>query len=402
MRLVLPLLVLACVGACDATPDADATEPAGRLVESRAPRWTQADAWRLDPQPALTIGEADGEAAEYALDGVVGAARLSDGRIVIATRKTFDLRYYDARGHHLRSTGSKGDGPGEFRVILGIGRDRDTILVWDPFASRVSRFDPSGAFAGSTSISGAEMRFLNFAGFLNDGSVLLRPLQEAKTDEFREGEYVDSAKYLRFSTRTGAQLSAPGPYFGSESFKAVVNRFYMSNVVIFGRQSFVATADSAFYRAESDRFQATFHRPDGSPVRTARRPYTPTRASSADVAAQLETLAADDEELMQMSPQTAAAQRRLAENIPHRSTLPAITQLRVDREDNLWIRAYVPPGAEAAEWSVFDPEGHWLGIVRVPANLEVLEIGDDYVLARTVDPLDDVERVVLHRLHKPR
>lgn len=400
MRLLIPILLLACLSACDAAPDADAAPSAGQLVESRAPRWSAADGWRVDAEPDVTIGEADG-APEYALDGVVGAVRLANGHIVIANFNTHDLRTYDADGRHLRTVGRRGDGPGEFRLVRGIGIVRDTVLVWDPFANRVSRFDATGAFAGSTSMDIREMVLPNPIGFLDDGSLLIRHDPNGE-DEKREGEYATSVVYLRFSTGTGARVATLGPYFGAEVFTATADRNRMSQFVIFGRRSIVASARTGFYRAESDHFQATFFAPDGTPVRTVRRPHTPARATAADVAAQREEMEKGNREILRMSPDMATAQRRLRETIPHRSTLPALTRLRVDRRDNLWIRAYVPPDATSAEWSVFDPEGHWLGVVEIPAELEVLEIGDDYLLAKTVDPTDDVERVVLHRLRKPR
>jgi hypothetical protein len=394
------LILLACLGACDTSSRADSAPSPGALVESKAPRWSAAEAWRLDSVPQVRIGEADG-APEHALSNVVGAARLSDGRIVVANRETNDLRYYDAQGKHVRTAGRKGDGPGEFRFMDAIGTAGDTVLVWDAFARRVSRFDGRGDFAGSTPLAALDLPFPVLAGFLADGSMLIRPRGDPEKDESREGEYVDSVTYLRFSARTGARIGALGPYLGGELFLATANRNWMSGAVIFGKRGMVAPARQGFYRAESDRFQATFHAPDGTPVRTVGRPHEPVRATAADVAAGREALQRGDEEILRMAPDMAAAQRRLAETITHRSTLPAISQLRVDRADNLWIQAYVPPDASVAEWSVFDPQGRWLGVVEVPATLEVLEIGEDWLLAKAVDPHDGVERVVVHRLRKP-
>ncbi|HEX6040775.1 6-bladed beta-propeller [Longimicrobium sp.] len=399
MRHIFPLLLLAGVAACDARQADDAPAPAGQLVESSAPRWSEADAWHLDPEPDVTIGEAHG-APEHALAGVVGAARLSDDRIVIANFTTLDLRYFDARGRHIRTVGRRGNGPGEFQLIRGIGRAGDTVLVWDPFANRVSRFDARGSFAGSTSMRVPEMVLPNLIGFLDDGSLLVR--HDPNADKVtREGEHTTSVVYLRFSGTTGREIATLGPYFGREQFRAVIDNSAMSQGVIFGNRSMVAIARAGVYRAESRRFQATLYAIDGTPVRTLRRAHTPVRATSRDVAIQRKALE-NYNEMVRNDPDLMAVQRRLAAKIPHRSTLPAISQVRVDRQDNLWMQAYVPPDAEFAEWSVFDPEGHWLGVVPVPANLEVLEIGDDYLLAKTVDPLDDVERVVLHRLRKPR
>lgn len=400
MRFAVPLLLLVCTGACGAAPDPDSTSRAGSVVESKVPRWTAENAWQLDTVPEVSIGERSG-AAEYALSNVVGGVRLSDGGIVIANRGTRDLRYYDAQGKHVRTAGREGNGPGEFRFLDAIGRARDTVLVWDAFARRVSRFDGSGAFAGSTSLPRLDLPFPVLLGFLGDGSMLLRRRGDSDENVDREGEYVDSVTYLRFSARTGAQLTVLGPYLSGELFRAVANRHYRTEHVIFGERSLVATGDSGFYQVETHRLAATFHSPDGTPVRTARRVHVPARATAADIAAQREELERGDDEITRMSPQMAAAQQRLIETLPHRPNLPAVTAIHVDRQDNLWLRAYVPPGAPAAEWSIFDPQGQWLGIVAVPADFHVLEIGENWMLARRVDPLDGVERVVLHRLRKP-
>lgn len=399
MRRVVPLLLLAFTGACEAA-DTDGATPAEVVVESRTPQWGATDGWRLDTSPEVIIGDANG-APEYALANVVGAVRLSNGRIVIANRGTQDLRYYDAKGRYHRTVGREGNGPGEFRWIDAIGNAGDTVLVWDAFARRVSRFDGTAAFAGSTSVMEFDVPFPRLIGVLDDGTMLLRPRGDPEENANRVGRHVDSVTYQRYSARTGAHVKALGPFLDGEFYVAAANRQYMSARIIFGNQGLLAPAKAGFYTAETDRFAATFHRPDGAAVRTVRRPHTLTPATPADIAAWREKLEAGDEEVTRDFPQMKAAQRRLMAELPHRSTLPALTDIRVDRQDNLWLRAYVPPDAPAAGWSVFDPQGHWLGIVAVPADLQVLEIGDDWMLAKRVDPLDGVERVVLHRLRKP-
>jgi hypothetical protein len=51
------------------------------------------------------------------------------------------------------------------------------------------------------------------------------------------------------------------------------------------------------------------------------------------------------------------------------------------------------------EWDVYDPDGVYLGIVRMPRGMRVLEIGLDHVLGTSRDDLD-VEYVELHALHR--
>lgn len=67
----------------------------------------------IDPNPSLSIGVEEGDEA-YMLSDISGAARLSDGRIIIAQRSTQDIRYYDSTGTFLRTSGRQGRGPGEF------------------------------------------------------------------------------------------------------------------------------------------------------------------------------------------------------------------------------------------------------------------------------------------------
>jgi hypothetical protein len=79
------------------------------------------------------------------------------------------------------------------------------------------------------------------------------------------------------------------------------------------------------------------------------------------------------------------------------------------RDGHLWVEAHAthdellggsPGDVAAGRWSVFTPEGRWLGTARTPAGLRVTEIGADYVLGVAVDSLD-VESVRLHAIVKP-
>jgi len=74
--------------------------------------------------------------------------------------------------------------------------------------------------------------------------------------------------------------------------------------------------------------------------------------------------------------------------------MPAFTSVVADRLNHLWVEEYEPPGEErpGSLWTVFDPEGQVLGFVETSDGLEVLEIGEDYILGRWRDDLE-VEHV---------
>jgi hypothetical protein len=86
-----------------------------RIVENARPVWAPAEALRLSLSPALVIGTRP--EPSYELSRVAGAARLSDGRIVIADGGSLQLRFFDSQGVFSNAVGGPGEGPGEFRRI---------------------------------------------------------------------------------------------------------------------------------------------------------------------------------------------------------------------------------------------------------------------------------------------
>ncbi len=76
---------------------------------------------------------------------------------------------------------------------------------------------------------------------------------------------------------------------------------------------------------------------------------------------------------------------------------PAFDTLAVDPGGRVWARLYDPKKA-ASRWEVFDGSGSHLGTVALPAVMDVLQIGKDFILGRT-RTTDDEETVRVYRLH---
>src|SRR5688572_1397114 len=82
--LLLMLPLMACDVGSQAGSEPAARDSAGvRIVENERGAWGEQPAWRIDPQPLLTIGQVEG-APEYQLYRVRGAIRRADGSIVVA------------------------------------------------------------------------------------------------------------------------------------------------------------------------------------------------------------------------------------------------------------------------------------------------------------------------------
>jgi hypothetical protein len=110
------------------------------IVESTGPTWQEGQAWTIASQPMLTIGSVEGT-PEYELYRASSAARLSDGRIVVANGGTNELRFFDRSGRHIASVGRTGEGPGEFRDLQRVWTlTGDSLLAYDFMPARLSVF----------------------------------------------------------------------------------------------------------------------------------------------------------------------------------------------------------------------------------------------------------------------
>lgn len=372
-----------------------------RIVQNERPAWKEGKGWRVADTPVLDIGVVDGEAA-YQLDGVKAVARLSDGRIVVADGGSRQLRFFSAEGRHLASAGRKGGGPGEFDAIswMGVGAG-DSVLVWDAQPSRLSVFTPDGVFARAFKPDGLHM-FPEVQAVIGGGAVLMTPgFDPNEMDERPQGEYRDTAVWLRVPLAGGA-----GREVSRRPAQEMVftrdDGLFLTEPVVFGRSLHVAGAPDGWYAGASDAYQVEHRGPDGALRSLIRRVHEPRAVTDEDVEAYFNGRGKMD--LSQMPPSMRARfleqQRTERERIPHRATLPAFERLLVDGAGNLWVRDPQPREEEAQRWSVFDAEGRWLGTVETPAELEVEQIGADWILGTAKDELD-VQHVRMYRIQKP-
>ncbi|MGH7541537.1 MAG: 6-bladed beta-propeller, partial [Gemmatimonadota bacterium] len=394
---VLGVAAAGCAGANE-RPAVTRIDSAGiEIVTSTSPAWDPGEEWRLAPAPRVRIGRVDGP-PELQLYRVVDAARLTDGRIVVANAGTAELRVYAADGTYLSALGAEGEGPGEFRnlrsIDLGPG---DTIYASDTENRRVSVFAPGGPtgweLARSFTLDAhAERRFPLYRGRFADGSLLVsarRVLADPPADgavlrgtttylaydtdgapALVLGDFPNTPRYVRTTTRGGGVIEIS---FTDVPFE-IGTRWAMG-----GDELFVAADASYEVRAIG---------PDGRVARILRRVVEPASVSPDLVEHLVEE--ADDPERREWLREAYAA------TTPER--VPAIDSLRADRDGHLWARRYRMPGAVTADrWDVFARDGRWLGEVRTPRALEVLAVGHDFVLGRERDELD-VERVVVYEI----
>lgn len=359
------------------------------IVENMAPLRGGEGVVVISAAPLLEIGVLEGEEA-YQFNGIAGALRLSDGRIVVANRGTSELRYYDARGRHLRSVGGKGGGPGEFQYIdVPLRLAGDSLLVGERAASRISLFTAAGDFATSYGVRAP-------VGVLADGTLVGRRTLRSPGDQVRSGLLRDAEALVRH-TRSGEELDTLGVVRGSERHLHIeqsggtITSIEISTP-LFSRSQQLAVGPDRVYAGSADSFEVEVYRPGHGLERLVRvvRPARPVTPAVLEAKKREELEAAPDAE------RRRGVERRFAELSPP-EFLPAYSGFRLDDTGVLWVEEYRAPGEAEPRWQLFDGEGRWLTTVVTPERLRVLEIGVDYLLGVWRDELD-VEYLRLYGL----
>jgi hypothetical protein len=163
-----------------------------------------------------------------------------------------------------------------------------------------------------------------------------------------------------------------------------------------GKQPVLGIGQAAIFVGSAEQFRIHALSKSGEKLGTLARREAPIAVTRADIRNAIEGEIANRGESARTDVESAYAEMALP------STLPAYTDLRVDAEDLVWVRAY-PRGAPAAvRWSVFNTRGTLVAEIDVPTHLEVFEIGTDYVLGRYLDPAEAIPQVRLYQLTRSR
>ena len=390
------LLLLAALAACTT----DMPERGGpivrdsagvRIVENTTALWQPGREWRLSEERVVDIGGGDTE--EDQLFRVAGALRLSDGRIVVGNGGTHELRIFDADGAHLLTAGRKGKGPGEFETFFWIGRfSDDSILAYDISNRRVSVYSPEGGYVRSVGLElPSTPRFPEPFGVLIDGRVVAVPGFDR---QFGRGERRDSVPVLIFA-KDGGTADTIAVFPGREQFFLVGDAMAMRVPIGFGRNVFAGVGGNRIAIGANDTYEISVFESDGSLMIQIRDNRPTEQVSTNDVDAWRKG------QIDRMPEPMRTQIARLVNEIPVRETYPAFSAIVVDTEGAVWVEDYRRPAAGSARWTVFSPDGALVAQVTTPLELEVYEIGPDYILGLWRDA-DDVEHIQLYDLIKPK
>jgi len=389
--------------ALDRPPPASARDSAGvTIVESPSPASGPADRWTVSAEPVLSLGTQEGEGPEQ-FSKIGGVTRLSNGDVVVLEVQSEELRFFDGSGRALRTVGGKGDGPGELSWAQTMRRlPGDTLAVWDLGRQALNLFSADGEFIRRSSMeartafpdAGWSSLMCGYA-VLPDGGVIqcLDAGSAADPDPASTGLH-RSAVRLAVVPRAMDRIDTLGLYWGRQSWHVRTdNGFYGGAPDPLLPTGFLAVGASParVYVANNPEYSIEAWNSHGHLDLIIRREGARRATTEEERTAGLDIALQGFE-----GPRRARAR----DAIGRIDSVPAVLGLAVGPGDELWVkREPALPRAGPASFDVFDASGAFEGSVTVPVDLDLREVGRDYLLGLTKDSLD-VPYVKVYRLER--
>lgn len=390
----LPLLLTFVLAVCGGgtagqRPGYTITDSAGiRIIESRVPAWGE-KGMRIDPEPFLRIGrEAEGP---YQFGTLGFGVLLADGSIAMSEVSSQELRIFDAAGNHVKTLGGPGEGPGEFKGLTCVFEyPGDSIAAFDGRLYRTTIFSLSSG--GARTIRNQVAGNYGVFGLLQGGPFLLFNPGQFNRD-LLPGLQWDSTNIVAMDPADGAsRVIARLP-----SRQRNVTPDRQNETLIPEQGTIQAVAPDGFYWATSDRYEIRFYDGRGQLRRIQRRPVQPQLVDDSMIA-EYESAMLAMVRRWEGEAAIARYKRSFAEG-KFGKYVPLFGGAFVDHDRRLWVAESNWPAFQEPPrgWSVFSPEGGWLGDLEAPPGLRVVDCRGNTVLGIWKDE-NDVQYIQLHHL----
>ncbi len=347
-------------------------------------------------RPIVTI---DGASSATELSRVQHLVALSGGRVVVLDAGTSGLRVFDTTGAVIRHFSAKGAGPGEYRLVSGLGVIGDSIWMLDATLRRSTLFAPDGRVLVTSPWIALP------TGAARDAAIAPR------------GLFTDRSQW---GWPEGFSLSDSLPRTERRVARLAMDARVLSDIgmVPAGHDWFaVPNADGGFVLAK----QSFPDQPLG--LTSAREPrlVVVDRAArrGANGKARIVAFSSDGRTLWERQMAVDArpipkrvldsvwtgqlkgvrgvpnGEQRLRERLFLPSTYPLIRSAFLSHNDELWLQLDERAGAE--QWVVLDRDGRTVGRVPVPPGV-TLQAGSGGVVWGTRLGPDDVPMLVAYQV----
>lgn len=296
------------------------------IVETLRPLWGDVPAWTVDPEPLvdLTLG---GPGKKHLFHHVRAMVRLSDGTIAVADGGSDEIRLYSETGEFESSAGGRGDGPGEFDMIVGLARGRGDTLIALDHSDRVALYTADLTFVRYSLLP----PFSLAVHTLVDGTLIVET-EMMSLEILEAGGLVRVPTVLwRFDPDDDGADSI-GATAGEEQHVVLSGPGQGQTGTLFGRRSHIATRGDRIYQGHAVSLEVEELTAAGKLVRILRVPGYPLALRAEAIRAERRAMLGDDppEWFRQVIEEVPAPSVR-----PSRLRRPAAGSLRCDLASSL-------------------------------------------------------------------
>jgi len=363
-------------------------------------RDTLADGTVVVRYPTVPIGEPLEVAADLRMGSVDddpylsfadvrGIEAGSDGTIYVLDYQVSEVRAFDADGNYLRTVATPGEGPGEISEANGFVLVRDSILwIQDHGKWTMLGVTTEGEEVGRYQMPVRSYGYM-WSGTVDEAGRLWKPVGHADEQQpqfppeegLNEGTYREYLKW--FDPETGV---ADSLFLGerlAQGYVVTRNGGYSVFSIPFGVEHLTAVdrAGERHWQASNADYRIALVDIGGDTLVVVEADVAPVPVTAADRTEYVERMAGDD-------PDRRRTAEEVATLIPDRK--PVIDGLVVDDVGRLWVDRVVPRG-EMPLYDVFEPDGDYLGSVRLgfePHAYLPIRIRDGKLYALVRDELD--------------
>lgn len=350
------LLLAACGSGSDAAGSWSGTVdtlPSGEIAVHNAddPLWTPEETWRVVED--LRIGNAMSEGPDL-FGSILSFDVDAWGRIFVLDNQAQEVRIFDSDGSFVRTVGRKGEGPGEFTQAGSVDLSRSgEIWVMGMGEARVSIFDTTGTLLRSERTDGGFVIMPYPGGFdpLGRYNVVLPSGGLTRMARFDQS-------YNPIDTITMPEDPEEGEYF--EYVSETGTSMMRASVPFQGFMTWRHSPAGTVWTLLSGSYELTEITTGGQVLRRVTKDHEPIPVT--------------DEEREQAIEGLEWFTRQGGTIDPSRfpDSKPSTASLFIDDGSNLWVEREVAAADEDDEgrlFDIFDAEGRYLGMVRLPFAL---------------------------------
>src|SRR6056297_63631 len=380
--LIFGFLFSAC-GNGDSNTNTDYSS--AEIIESSSPSLGD-NAWSVASEPELLFGSEE-EDKNFQFYRVYSVKQLSNGNIAVSNSGTHELRFFDSDGKFIKSTGQSGQGPGDFGDWSSMKLHKysaDSFLVNDNANIRGQIFSNDGELitvhsiekinnSGTPSITGVytDTSILILAVI---GSGAMRPGNpgEIIQHEFGFHRLLPDWTYDKMVFKIPARSRIENEFRGTTTFPYIpltADPIYVTdskNGALFSIASepTITRVDTTGIITHTYEWNLPRTKTDSIWDRYKEEYYLEPLSSTPDRKAQYEHM--------------------LSQDLPIPENIPAISDLKIDVEGNIWAKRFALPWDETGVWDILSSNGSWLTTIEVPQSFTITEIGGDYLLGYTL------------------